>query len=510
MMQQNRQSQDTGFASIAISGTFWATGQMILNKVATVVATLVIARQLSSDEVALACLAIMVVKFMTVLPPLIMGDVLVARGVDLDRLIRPATAIAFHAGVLVLLIVATLSPLVAQFYSGFPTIPLALLLITAALRPLGDGAQVGPATELRLSFRNRSIAVIEGSLQLFATIASVVMAVMGAGAWAMVAPLSAAALGKAVIYRVWRRCVLDPPLTSNEEDMRSKAARGVVCREFLSAAGAQYLHGVTDVLPVILLGKLASEASTGLYAFAFNLAGQANAVIAAQISGVLLPVLGRLNEDGNRQVSGYFRTIRSLGALTVPICMCQAVFGAALFNLCFETRWQPAASIFAVLSLCEAFFFATAPTMAMLKAQGKFRTFLAWQGSHLGVTLIAIPLAALSGGALGVAIANTTLWAISVPIATWLSTRHRGKTLWGALCMLLAPWTTTLPIGIIAWLIEQQLLSYGWVGALAALLIVAPLCLFLMLWATKWGQPDVFEDFTAIYRRLRPLRAPIG
>lgn len=498
MPVRDNPTTQAGFASVAVTGTMWATGQMILNKVATVVATLVIARQLSQDEVGMAALAVMCVKFLAVLPPLTMSDVLISRGQHLDRFIRIASRTAVLAGGLVLCIVVALAPLIASFYSQYPRGLLWALLVVAAFRVLGDGAQIGPLTELRLDFRNRTIAIIDGTVQVSATALSVVLAVLGTGAWAMVVPVSAASIGKAIAYRVWRRKMLGPLRHREFRGAHGAASRCVVRREFTTAASAHYVHGVTDTLPVLMLGKVASEATTGLYAFGFNLAGQANAMIASQISSVLQPVLGRLGHDTDRQVAGYLRTLRSLGAVSVPICACQAVFGEAIFRVCFEPRWAPAAAIFSILSLCEAFFFASAPTMALLKAQGRFRTFLAWQGVHMLISVVVLAWAALYGGAAWVATVNFCLWACSLPLAAWLGIRPRGHSLWTVLRVFVAPWATAMPIGLAAWLLSGWLLSFGSWGALFALLVLAPATLFAMLWTTRWSQPSTFAD-------LRPL-----
>jgi hypothetical protein len=106
----------------------------------------------------------------------------------------------------------------------------------------------------------------------------------------------------------------------------------------------------------------------------------------------------------------------------------------------FEERWQPASHIFAVLSICEAFFFASAPTMAMLKAQGRFTTFLAWQSAQLVGSCVLLPIAALLGGGLAVAICATCLWAVGLPVAVWLSLRNSGHTIWDALRLFAIPW----------------------------------------------------------------------
>jgi len=489
---------NSGFASVAITGTLWASGQMILNRGATVVATLVISRYLSVEEVAMATLAVMIVRFLSVLPPLTMSDVLISRGQHADRFMSSAQSTALLVAVLTLVVVSVLAPAIISVYPQFPRVLLYALVVVVALRAIGDGAQVGPLTELRISFRNRELAVIDGSLQLVATALGVVLAVLGAGAWAIIVPISFASVGKAIGYRLMRRRLLGPLRNREFIGSRGAASRSILSQEFGITAGAHYVHGVIDTLPVLLLGKLAGEAAAGFYAFGFNLAVQAEAIIAAQISSMLQPVLSRFRDDANRQIASYLRTLRFLGACSVPVCACQAAFADAAFKLCFEPRWEPAAPIFAILSLCGAFFFATAPTMALLKAQGRSRTLLAWQSGHLFVSAILLTLAALYGGAIWVATASTGIWACSLVLAAWLGIRSQGDSPWTVIKVFVAPWITAFPIGLAAWYLSGWLLTFGVWGSLVDLGILAPATFVAMMGATRWSQPSTFREMLTL------------
>lgn len=487
-----------GFARVAVSGTGWATGQTIVNKFATLLATWVIARQLTSDAVGAASLAIVVTKFLSVLPPLNMGDVLISHGPRFGWMGRSAGRIALQAGVALTLLSIALSPLVAAFYSQYPTGLFVGLLVVAAFRPLGESLQVRPLTELRLGFRNRTIAIIDGTVQLSATLLTIAMAVAQMGAWAMVLPQIVAASVKGVCYHV--RC--DSANTRTARVAPARPARRITIRrlrrEFFAASGAQYVHSMVDTLPLLVLGKFATESQTGFYAFSFNLAAQANTMVASQISSVLQPVLGRMKGDPDRQVNGYLRAMRTLSALAVPVCLTQAVFGETLFALLFDARWQPAARVFSILSLSESFFFAAAPTMAMLKAQGRFNTFLAWQACQFTASLAIYPLAASYGAALAVAMCAAGIWSISLPIAVWLSIRHADKTVWDAVRLFVAPWCTALPIAGVAWLLATNLGALGMWGHAAALVALAPSALLCMLLATRISQPAVYHEVVPV------------
>jgi O-antigen/teichoic acid export membrane protein len=490
-------------ARVAVSGTGWATGQAILSKLVTLMATWVIARNLSSEEIALATLAMTVTKFLCVLPPLNMGDLLIAHRRSLAWLRPIAVRIGFRWGWGITIGSIALAPLIARYYSNFPTVLLTALLMTAAFRPLSESMQVVPLTALRLSFRNRAIAIVDGTVQLVAAIATITLAVLGAGPWAMVAPLIGSFALKALGYRLAQGDAAEPrDHGASHAGSHAHAASALVQRRFITTGGAQYVHSLIDTLPLLILGKLATESETGLFGFSVTLAAQANTVIAGQIAGVLQPVLGHLGQDPARQTSGYLRAMRMLSAVAVPICLCQAAFSETLFSIFIQGDLRAAAPVFAALSLAEAFYFASAPTMAMLRAQGRFGTFLAWQVAHLTAVILALPVAAHWGGALPVAITIAGLWSISLPTAVWITTRPVGGSLWHAIRLFLAPWITGLPIAALAWFGARALAPLGMGAQLATLAIGAPLTGLLMLLSTRLVQPDAYHEMRSIAERM--------
>jgi O-antigen/teichoic acid export membrane protein len=471
----------------------WTASQAVLSKLAVLAATWAIAFKLSEDDVAIASLVTMLTKFFTVLPPFNMGDVLVARGESFRAFVAAGFRIALRWSLITLLIVVLAMPLVLFVYGRFPPGALAALLGASLVRVVAEAFQVGPLVTLRMAFRYRAIALADGATQLGGSLLSVVLAFQGAAAWALVLPIAVVAIVKVLAYRTLagRALHLEAPPTASEV---AELARG-----FRFAGGAQYVHSVVDTLPILMLGRFAVESETGLFAFAFNLAAQANAVLGGQLSGVLQPVLVSLSGDVPRQVRAFLRTLRVLSAVVVPVCLCQAVFAENLFHAVLPARWQPAVPVFAAISLSEAFFFAAAPTMALLRAQGRFQTFLYWQLAHACLLVAALPFVAKSGGAVGVALLGMVLWAISLPCAVFVCVRPHGVPLRSVIAAFVSPWMTTLPVAVVALVVTRELGVLGRLGDAIALLVLAPCTLVAMLFATKLLQPDVFAELRGIF-----------
>jgi len=488
---------DRGLAATAARGASFTSTQALLNKIATIGAMWVIALRLTPDEFGMAALTLAVGVFLVILPPLTIGDVLVTHRRRFALVAPAATSIALSIGGATTILIAIVAPLIAMFYSNYPAGILTGLVWVVALRPIGDGLCPLPLARLRLDFRYSSIAIIDGVVQLCATITTVVLAFLSFGALALVLPQVVAVFAKAILYRSAVRKQSNPQAELATRPVASwirDRVRRRLWREFLLAAMAQYVHNIVVLLPVLVLGYFASEEQTGLYAFAFMLSAQANGLIASQLGMVLQPIFGRFSHDMTRQVGAFVRVVRTIGAVAVPVTLLQAALAAPLFYLVFESKWDAAIQVFAVLSILEGFYFATAPTMALLRAQGRFATYFLWQASQFIVSLIAFSFAASSYGAIGVAVCAACIWAVSLPIAVWICMGGSGSSIWLATRIFLAPLSTAAPIAIAVWVGLEVAQPLTQTGNIIALVVVGPIALVCALLATRISQPSAYSD----------------
>jgi hypothetical protein len=154
----------------------------------------------------------------------------------------------------------------------------------------------------------------------------------------------------------------------------------------------------------------------------------------------------------------------------------------------------------AALSVGQAFFFAVAPIMAMLRAQGRFRVLLVWQLLQL-VLSIGVYCLAASGGALPVAIVDTCVWGLSVPVMAWVCVRGRGVAVPEALRPVVAPWLTALPIALLSWVVWQLLRPWEYPGAAVSVFIVGPLAGLASLAAVRVSQPTTYAELAPMVSR---------
>jgi len=499
-----------GLAGTAARGTGITTVQALVNKLATIASMWVVALRLGPDEIGMASLTLALGIYLVLLPPLTLGDVLVAHQRRFDIVAPAARRIALTIGVATTAMIAIAAPFLAHWYTQYPPGTMMALLWVLALRPIADALCPVALASLRRDFRYGTIALADGSIQLVATIATVVMALAGASAFSLVVPQVVATFAKAFAY--WKASVPRVDRPHAIAPWIDRLVTRSIWRETLLAGSAQYAHNIVVVLPVVVLGYCSTEEETGLYSFAFMLSAQANGLIASQLGTVLQPIFGKLGQDPIRQAQAFLRVLRTIGAVAVPLTLIQAALAGPLFELVLQPKWALAIPVFAVLSVLEGFYFATAPTMSLLRAQRRFGAYFGWQVAHLAIAAAAFVTVAGDHGALGVAIASLACWGASLPIAVWLCGRPTGRGVVESIGVFTAPWSAALPIGLVVWWIAGTLSAQGAWGGTLALVVVGPTAFLMCILLARWTQPTAWSDLQpmmgGVLRRLRLTRQP--
>ena len=472
---------------VALRGSLWFFVQSLMNKICTAGATLVIAYFLSPDEYGLAGVALAAAAFLRIMPPELMGDVLVARARRLDWLGGTARTLSGFIGLGGCALMLGAIPMVVRIYDGYPSGWLSGLLVAVAVGTLFSAALVIPMTSLRLRFRFREMAAVEGVLQLGATVLSVGFAAVGAGAAALVAPQVIKEGGRALWYNR-----MDPPARYGRR-FRRGAARELM-RSYAAAAGSQYVHGALVGLEIAVLGYAAGGYQAGIFGFAFAIAVQANRVITSRLELILQPTLRVLQRHSERQVDALLRAQRVLGAVCIPVALLQTVMAEPLFHLLLPEKWWPSIPVFQILSLMQAFYFASGPAMACLKAQRRFAMLLLWPSVQMLLSFPVYWLGAQHGGAVGTAMASALMWSMSIPIGTWLCTKCGGPgRLRATIAAFTKPWAVALPIFGAGYIAVGWLGDWGNAGHVVAVSVVAPVMLAAAL-SLNWCLDSEFRS----------------
>lgn len=477
-------TQQESFGQVALRGSAWNLAQSVLNKFLTSAAIFVIAYFLSPSEYGVGVQALATFSVATFLQPLTVGDVLIAHPRRFAMLAKSASGLAMIIGCCMAVMTLVSIPIALHFYDEFPPLWLGGLLAVLSIRPILEARLMLPLSALRLGLAYRRMAMIDGLVQMGATLLSVATAMLGGRAASLVVPQVVAVAARGVCYH--------REVDRSSLDRFDTRVAGFLFRSFAKAASAQYIHNVIVMLEVLVLGIVSGSFETGLFGFVYTIASQANSIIAFQLGVVLQPIFGRLQDDPERQVAGFLKSQRVLSAVCVPISFAQAILAEPLFRLLLDEKWQLAIPVFQVISVMQAFTFAAGPSMSCLRAQRRFGTFLVWQIVQFVVSCPIYWFGAKQSGALGIAIASASVWAISTPLVVWLCTRSSPKAHgFESLAIFVRPWLVCVPIFCGAYPLVRLLCDHGDAGSIASLVFVGPATALVAIWVMRWTHTDI-------------------
>ncbi|MBM4113317.1 MAG: hypothetical protein FJ253_08080 [Phycisphaerae bacterium] len=505
---------EIGYARTAAWGSRWATSQIVANKVATIVAMLVVAQMLTPTELGMAHVVNTVVGFITIMPVLVMADVLISHQRHLTAVARAAWGVAAVVGLAFALVIALSSPVVAAHYDKYSFQALAFLLAVSGVRPIAEALMIFPWTRLRLALRFKHVAIVNGLTRFSATVLMVAWAVVEPGAAAIVVPQILMTVARAVWFGVIAGGPAPRASRQRRLERRPELLRRIrnrMRRDFVVASLAQYVHTVTSGLAFLVATQFVSPAEIGQLAFAMMLAPQLVGMFTVQVGTVLQPIFGRLKSEPARQVAGFRRAAALIGAIGVPVMLLQAALAEPGIILFFGEKWLPAVPMLIAISLGQATISLLPTTLSLLKAQGRFGTALVWQAVQAVVFLaIGIP-AAERFGAVGVTAVDSAVWTVSLFVAAWMAMRAGGVTLWRAFACLALPWAPAIPIAVGAWFAWKALPFETTTSAAIAIGVIGPAALLVSLVAIRVTQPiaaaEMAPTVARVLRRL-PLVGP--
>ena len=287
-------SKDRSFAREAVSGSAWTSMQVAVSKAAAAAATFALGFLLKPSDFGIAWFAISAGGLATGLHVLAAFDVLMASPRGMRRIAGPIQAMALVTAIAEMIVVATLGLVLSRLYPDRDGL-LALMLVVS-IRPIMDAANVLPMARMRLELEYQKLALLDGTATLIGSLASVCMALAGAGPASIVIPPIAATGLRAILYW-WHTGAI-------ATDWRAGRRRNALMVRFLLAAFGSYITGVLLILDTTILGLFVSPSSLGLFAFAASLGTQVNGIVSYQIAGSLHPIFAHLRNDPARQIDG--------------------------------------------------------------------------------------------------------------------------------------------------------------------------------------------------------------
>lgn len=324
------------------------------------------------------------------------------------------------------------APAIAAFY-GEPELVAVTRWLAVGFFLSGFGAQHWAL--LRRQMRFGAVALLDSGAEIASFAVAIVLAMNGAGYWALIVQRLVAPL--VVLIGCWSLCRWRPSLPTRMSGVRPLFSFGA------TLTGTSVLSLLTRNLDQVLIGWVWGSNLLGLYERAARLVMVPINNIAGPLYSVGMPALSRLSDHQERYRYAFREMLEKLAMVTMPGAALVALTADWTTAVLFGPQWSAAAPLMACFSVIAAY-------QPMILALGLLYLTQDRPGDMLRATIIdaLVSIAAIAAGlhfgvvAVAASLAGAGLF-IRMPVAFWLSTR-RGPV------RMLDLWWTVLPSGIAA------------------------------------------------------------
>jgi O-antigen/teichoic acid export membrane protein len=312
-------------------GLFWEGGAALIAQGLSFLVSLLLARLLTPEYFGLIGIANLAIYSLVFLQELGFSSALIYRQKDVEAAANTAHWTILASSALLYLAAFVASPLVAQFFRSPEVTPvLRVLALTIVINSFSRVPYTLLAKEL--DFRKKVLPEVAGSI--IGNLAALLLAWAGWRVWALVAgELISASLITILVYIVssWRP--------------RVQFVRGIFGELFgygkHIAVSQVLIFGITNI-DDLFVGRMLGQAALGQYGLAYKVSNTPATNIARLVNRVTFPAFSILQADQARMRSAFFRQVRLVAALAMPIGAATVVFAHDFVYAVLNESWAPA------------------------------------------------------------------------------------------------------------------------------------------------------------------------
>jgi O-antigen/teichoic acid export membrane protein len=479
---------------VAVSAR-WVAASTGVGMVTTWLTALALARILDRQEFGIAALALLAVAVFQLFQDSGLHAALIQRQDRIQEAVDTAGLYAPLTGLVLALACVVLAPLGALFFHQ-PEVT-GLIRGLGAVFLLRSFAIVPSALIQRelLFARQAVIAVVASVLQLGS---AVTLALMGAGAWAVI--------GAQIVVSAWWAvaATLASPLRvhpgrASYGELRELLRYG---RHIVLGNAVGFVNSNTDPAAV---GRLFGPVPLGAYTLGFQTGSQSVTAVTGVSNLLVFPAYAKLQDDLPRFRRAYLRSLRFVCTISVPAGIGLAALSDVFVRVLYGQKWAAAIPVLAIISFYGLFLSVFATTGEVFKAAGRPQLF-ARMGIFQIVILFGLIGALYPFGIVGFALARAGATFIMGWVALYFAGRILELKISEWIRTLRAPMTASLLMGAGVVATHQALATVVADSVLVlALLVVEGVILYVV--AMRIVAPARWEEFIAELTAIVPLKA---
>jgi teichuronic acid exporter len=345
------------------SGVIWTALQMLINQSFAFIVKLILIKLLLPSQFGLVGMATVFTGLVQVINDIGVGAALIQR--KEANLTETHYHTAFWTGVawsviLFVILGAGVGPLAAYFYNQ-PYLRFIIPVISIGI--LCSPVNLVHKAQLTRQMNFKKIAIIDNISNIVAGCIAIVLALFGAGIWALV-------------FNTIATVVIAMPLYYNATKWLPKFQWGKQAFKDIFGFGAYtaganvftYFYNNVDYL---LIGKLLGASTLGIYTFAFVITDTFRSRIMAVINNVMYPIYGKKQSEPVELKRYYLKVVQINCLLVFPIMLFLVLLGAPFVIYIFGAKWQGAIIPLQILSASVMFQMMVSGNTALIRGLGK-------------------------------------------------------------------------------------------------------------------------------------------
>ncbi len=394
-VEQIAEAPQEELGTTARRALWWSVANNMVGRVGTTLMGIVLARILVPEDYGVYAVALVALNTLWSMNELGVSLAVVRWPGDPGRIAPTVQTLAFGSSVLLWIAIFACAPLVASALNTPDAVWLVRILTFAVLI---DAITAVPAALMTREFMQRERMIVDTVGFGVGFAAAIVMAVLGAGAWALVA---SALLGNVVnALFILRYAPKRYPYGWDLGIAKELLGFGVP----LAVASLMMMAMLN--IDYVVIGAVLGPLQLGFYLLAFNLSAWPVNMFSAPARRISLPLFARLHAGETSASAAFVPVCAALLLVTLPACLMLAVFAEPIVRTVYGGTWAAAAAALPWLMVLAIARVLGELVYDFLVALGASRTNLVVQTVWFVALLAALPVAAHQGGIEAVAMAH--------------------------------------------------------------------------------------------------------
>lgn len=366
-----------------IRGGLWSLLTKPLLQAVSYAVSVAVARLLSPAEFGLVGMATVFTGFAAVFMDFGIGAAIIQHPDLTDEQLDAAFRATVMMGAALSLLAALAAPAVAMFYHREQLVSLTRV---SGLGFLAGSIGVVPRAILQRRMEIKKLVLLDVGPNVGSGVLSVVLALNGAGVWALVLP--SLALVSSMSLLPLASCGWRPSWRAPLRELRP------LLRMSMHLLGFNVINYWARNVDNLLLGRVSGERELGIYARAYSLMLLPISQIGGIFSGIT-PALARMQDDKERAKRTFLRAESLIATVAFPTMMGLAATAGPFVEAVYGAKWVPMIPILQVLAIVGAIQSVVSPTGWIYMSQGRTDIMSRW-----GLFACIVTIAVLAGGAM--------------------------------------------------------------------------------------------------------------